>query len=515
MLIHADTPRFPHHLRALLAGLSLMLLYAGLSLAQGQTLNGPDESNCAPLADRTTAFVEVWGYVTPVAAAPVGATITAHRPDGVQVGCFAVETAGNYGLMRVYGEDPNTPDAPGLRSGDLVSFRMDGTGVNAIVQDTWDLQWQSARDNHQVYHVDLAAESTPTPTPTATRLPSPTDTPTSAVTPTVTPTRTPTSTLTLTATPTEIAVPPTPTTTTTPTRTPTSTLTPTATPTAIAVPSTPTATTTPTPTSTRTATPTPTTTIEPSATLSPTTTPTISPPAGFFWQAEAENGVISAPLQIIPDASASGCYAVRTAQGWAGGDAALSLELPAAGAYVVWARVQGAGWKQNSFWVSIDEAPAFHYEIPPFAETWTWGWDIVHPDQEPAVAINLTSGPHTIHFGGREPDARLDAILITDDADYVPAQTVVCVPTPTSTPSATATPTPSVTPTTTPTPTPTFTPTATPTPTLSPTSTPIPTATPTATTTPTETLTPTPNLSHSQWLPLLIQSFDMSFTSSE
>ena len=91
---------------------------------------------------------------------PVGSVITAHRPDGTQVGCFTVDTLGAYGLMKIYGADPNTPGAPGLHDGDHVSFKINGVPVsNATPQGSppWDLTWNTARDDKQAYQVDLSA----------------------------------------------------------------------------------------------------------------------------------------------------------------------------------------------------------------------------------------------------------------------------------------------------------------------------------------------------------------------
>ena len=117
-----------------------------------------DFTNCTPLENRTSRFVEVWGYTNPAQVAPAGATITAHRPDGTQVGCYQVTTAGRYGLMRVYGEDENSPNIPGLREGETPAFQISGVPVHAESRDNWDLVWRFQRDNGQAYHVDLATK---------------------------------------------------------------------------------------------------------------------------------------------------------------------------------------------------------------------------------------------------------------------------------------------------------------------------------------------------------------------
>ena len=149
--------------------LSLVLLFGIVLALTGQAYArhylseaNVEESNCTPVQDRTTVFAEVWGYVSPAGNAPVGSVVTAHRPDGTQVGCFVVSTADAYGLMRIYGEDSNTPGAPGLQDGDQVSFEIDGSlirGAESKDNPQWDMTWDASRDDKAVCHVDLSPYS--------------------------------------------------------------------------------------------------------------------------------------------------------------------------------------------------------------------------------------------------------------------------------------------------------------------------------------------------------------------
>ena len=100
----------------------------------------------------TPYFSEVYGDVTIVeqAAAP-GSVIQAINPRGDTVGCFTVDSSGQYGFMRLYGEDTSAePDIPGLRAGEVVLFRVNG----ALAVATPTFAWQDDRTVHQV---DLAA----------------------------------------------------------------------------------------------------------------------------------------------------------------------------------------------------------------------------------------------------------------------------------------------------------------------------------------------------------------------
>ncbi|NOZ71871.1 MAG: hypothetical protein GXP38_08150 [Chloroflexi bacterium] len=126
-------------------------------------------TNCTPAANRTSRFVETWGYVMPAGTAAKGSKVTAHRPDGTQIGCFTVHTPNDYGLMRIYGEDPSKPSAPGARDGEKITFRVNGVTMQDS-QSLWDVRWQASRDNQRAYQVDLYAQTpatmTPTPVPT-------------------------------------------------------------------------------------------------------------------------------------------------------------------------------------------------------------------------------------------------------------------------------------------------------------------------------------------------------------
>jgi len=188
--------------------------------------------------------------------AGAGNRVMAYSPRNDLVGCFEITSAGNYGAMYIYGEDPlAVPPIPGMRHGEMVSFVIEGVPALAVPSLAWSNDWAS-------HAITLTATgSTPTHTSTATA--TPTDTPTS--TPTHTPTATPTATNT--ATPTATA-------TETPTATPTHTLTP-----------------TPTSTTTQTAT----------ATHTPTATSTATsdPAEGILWISPvASTGMESTPLTI-------------------------------------------------------------------------------------------------------------------------------------------------------------------------------------------------------------------------
>lgn len=208
--------------------------------------------------------------------------------------------------------------------------------------------------------------------------------------------------------------------------------------------------------------------------IGPTPTPgaIVTPPTPFRWTGEAEQGTLTAPMAVYTATAASGGAYVASATGNAG-EVTFPITVPVAGNYTLWARVQGQGFTNNSFSVAWDSAAQIHYEVPQFGGQWAWGWDRVHLVDAPEAPFALTAGAHTLHVRGREPNTRLDALLLTNNPAEVPGDV-------TPTPTATATPTPTILPSITPTP-----------------------GTPTATSTPGATPTSTPTLPARLWLPLL------------
>jgi hypothetical protein len=214
-----------------------------------------------------------------------------------------------------------------------------------------------------------------------------------------------------------------------------------------------------------------------------TNDPAYVPPL-FLWRQEAEEGTLTPPMTIVQGSAASAGRYVRSATAQEG-TAIYGFNVPATGNYYPWARARGLSWGENSFYVSVDGAAEFHYELPQFDGQWAWGWDRIQANQQQAGPLALSAGWHTLTFRGREPNARLDAVLLANDGSYVPSG---ALPTPTFTPSNTWTPTPTQTWTTTATASPPRTATTTP----SPTDTPLPTSAVTQTPTKTSTKTATP-----------------------
>lgn len=83
----------------------------------------------------------------------IGTVIEAVSPRGDVVGCYEVDSQGDYGSMYVYGEDTSVdPSVPGMRAGETIVFHVSGATATA----TPELTWSNDRDLHQV---DLSASS--------------------------------------------------------------------------------------------------------------------------------------------------------------------------------------------------------------------------------------------------------------------------------------------------------------------------------------------------------------------
>jgi hypothetical protein len=100
----------------------------------------------------TPYFAETYGAVLVNGqAAPAGTLIQAVSPRGDVVGCYLVDNTGQYGLMRIYGEDMTAnPPIPGMRDEDRVAFRVDGAPAVASPAFYW-------QDDKAAYQVDLGA----------------------------------------------------------------------------------------------------------------------------------------------------------------------------------------------------------------------------------------------------------------------------------------------------------------------------------------------------------------------
>lgn len=149
---------------------------------------------------------------------------------------------------------------------------------------------------------------------------------------------------------------------------------------------------------------------------------------------EAESGALEAPMQLGMDAAAMGTASggayvevdpasmSSTAMPPATGKVTFTFDVAEgeAGMYRVWGRVIAELDSSDSFWVQMDGDGMWHQwnNLQPRP---AWAWDDVHHTDGAAmtdtlVEWNLVAGSHTLEIAYREVGAKLDKIVITNDA---------------------------------------------------------------------------------------------------
>jgi hypothetical protein len=110
------------------------------------------------------------------------------------------------------------------------------------------------------------------------------------------------------------------------------------------------------------------------------------------------------------------------------GTATWTFSVPTAGNYFVWCRVLGPTGEKDSFYVSPQGGNEDIYDD---VENWSpqWQWTRLNgragtPNPmtlDPRV-VTLVQGTNTISFRGREKESKVDRIIITKDANFVPTE---------------------------------------------------------------------------------------------
>ncbi|MBN1399683.1 MAG: hypothetical protein JXA74_02535 [Anaerolineae bacterium] len=109
-----------------------------------------------------------------------GTVINAYDPQGVCCGT-TIARAGEWGIMAVYGDDPDTPADEGAETDDQISFTLDGWPAMVV---SGDARWRDMARREVALRVDTSPPCTPSPSDT------PPETPTVTPSPSVAPTAT-------------------------------------------------------------------------------------------------------------------------------------------------------------------------------------------------------------------------------------------------------------------------------------------------------------------------------------
>jgi hypothetical protein len=95
---------------------------------------------------------------------PIGAEIAVIDPQGVQCGGFTVTTAGWYGVIHCYGDDPSTPGIDeGAWPGDVLRFTIEGVAAETEAVSHWSVPVPAATtitwQNEDRWEVNLHARA--------------------------------------------------------------------------------------------------------------------------------------------------------------------------------------------------------------------------------------------------------------------------------------------------------------------------------------------------------------------
>jgi hypothetical protein len=151
-------------------------------------------------------------------------------------------------------------------------------------------------------------------------------------------------------------------------------------------------------------------------------------PSGANIGMEAEDGLVSSPMAVAVDAVTGVSY-ISSATPDAG-RASYNLNISTPGNYLIWARIWAAKSTADSVYVSMDQGTEDIFDMA--QNTWTnaWQWNRVNGRAGGApLTLNprvfyLTAGQHTLHVRGREPGARIDRLILTTNASFVPGSSM-------------------------------------------------------------------------------------------
>ncbi|EEF63173.1 hypothetical protein Cflav_PD5808 [Pedosphaera parvula Ellin514] len=141
---------------------------------------------------------------------------------------------------------------------------------------------------------------------------------------------------------------------------------------------------------------------------------------------EAEAGLLVAPMTVFTNAQNSSQRYVATTTAEQG-SVTFIVNVPVAGTYYIWGKVLSPSFAADSFYVSVDGGTEDVYDDAEGVWSNNWQWTAVNgrgTTGQP-LALNprtftLSQGSHSIKFRGREANATLDRIIVSNDPTFVP-----------------------------------------------------------------------------------------------
>lgn len=139
----------------------------------------------------------------------------------------------------------------------------------------------------------------------------------------------------------------------------------------------------------------------------------------FNVKVEGESGNLTGPIAIGNDTQASGNqYVYGTSAVPMAAKAEYTFNINTGGTYYIWGRCYALSGTEDSFFFQLDGNPTLTWHLSTQYHSWIWqkvSHD--HIDQEFALA----KGEHKITILTRDINSRLDKLIITRDANYVPS----------------------------------------------------------------------------------------------
>jgi len=166
------------------------------------------------------------------------------------------------------------------------------------------------------------------------------------------------------------------------------------------------------------------------ASSTPTKTFVTAANAFTYLRFEAESGALVAPVRSATGVAGSygGGY-IDTPAGTAtgsptspAGTASFGVNVPSSGSWRLWVRMYGPNATSDTWYESINGA-ARQQMVPSVTGQWEW---------VAGRSYTLAAGLATLELGGRDAQARIDRVLLTDDSTFTPTEQAVGDQTPPS-----------------------------------------------------------------------------------
>jgi hypothetical protein len=141
---------------------------------------------------------------------------------------------------------------------------------------------------------------------------------------------------------------------------------------------------------------------------------------------EAESGVAKSPMVAQKDSTASSGAYMWVPQGSgnsytaspSAGSVKYTLAIPTSGTYRIWARVLAKAGDCNSFFAAMDSGTYTRWEMK---QSSSWTWDLINAyGVADPLQFKLSAGTHTLTLLLREDGSKVDKLIVTMDAKFVP-----------------------------------------------------------------------------------------------